>query len=247
MQDEQQRALVVFAHPDDVDFGAAGSIARWVDEGWDVRYVVVTSGQHGTQDPNADVKQFGALREEEQRAAAAAVGVHDVTFLGYMDSELVPSLELRRDISREFRRHRPHRLLTMDVQSLPTDEFINHPDHRLVGQTALDMIVTGGTTGGIFPELMLEQGLEPWQGCAEVWLMGPAGGPTVVDISETWDRKMKALRSHVSQIGDWDVEAFLAPRFTALGKPRGYKYAESFRVIRRRMVSEATRSAAPQS
>lgn len=243
MPDEQQRALVVFAHPDDVDFGAAGTIARWVDEGWDVRYVVVTSGQHGTQDPRADTTAFGALREEEQRAAAAAVGVDSVTFLGYMDSELMPSLELRRDIAREFRRHQPHRLMTMDPQSLPTDEFINHPDHRLVGQTTLDTVVTGGTTGGIFPELMLEEGLDPWQGCAEVWVMGPGGGPTVVDISKTWDRKMAALRAHVSQIGDWDFESFLAPRFAAAGKPHGYEYAESFRVIRRRMVSESTKRA----
>ena len=236
---DQQRVLAIFAHPDDIDFGAAGTVAKWVDEGWDVRYVVVTSGQHGMQDAHVDPTQFGNLREAEQRAAAAEVGVTDVTFLRYIDSELTPSLELRRDLSREFRRHRPHRLLAMDVQPLPTDEFINHPDHRIVGQTTLDLVVTGGTTGGIFPELVLDEGLEPWQGCAEIWLMGPAGGPTVVDITGTWPRKMAALRCHASQIGDWDVEAFLGPRLAALGAPHGYGYAEAFRVIRRRMVSQA--------
>src|SRR5438067_6644073 len=215
--DEQRRVLAIFAHPDDVDFGAAGTIARWVEEGWDVRYVVVTDGQRGTQDLHASPEEFGALRREEQRAAAAAVGVTSVTFLGYMDSELAPSLTLRRDISREYRRHKPHRLLTMDPQPLPTDEFVNHPDHRIVGQTVLDVIVTGGTTAAIFPDLLLDKGLEPWQGLEETWLMGPGGGDTVVDISKTYERKMAALHAHVSQVGEFDVESFLGPRLAALG------------------------------
>src|SRR4051794_22803741 len=129
---EPRRALAVFAHPDDVDFGAAGTVARWTDEGWDVRYVVVTRGQKGAWDAHMDPDEYGALREKEQRAAAAAVGVTDVTFLDWMDSEVFDDLELRLALSRQFRRHRPHRLLTLDPQPLPTDRFVNHPDHRAV-------------------------------------------------------------------------------------------------------------------
>ena len=142
----QRRALAIFAHPDDVDFGAAGTVARWVRDGWDVRYVCVTRGQKGAWDAHMDVDEYGALRESEQRAAADAVGVHDVTFLEWMDSEVFDSLELRRALSREFRRHQPHRLLTMSPDPLPTDRFVNHPDHRVVGQAALDITMTGGTT-----------------------------------------------------------------------------------------------------
>ncbi len=229
-----KRALAVMAHPDDVDFGAAGTVARWVDEGWDVRYVVVTSGQKGSPDPRADPEEYGAMRQAEQRAAAAAVGVTDVVFLGWCDSELVDCPALRRDVAREFRRHRPHRLLTMDPELLLTDTFINHPDHRLVGTIALDTTLTGGTTGAIFPELALREGLDPWRDLEEVWLAGPAGGEAVVDISAVVDRKWRALAAHASQVDGKEVRALLAPMLAERGRPHGYAYAESFRVIRLR-------------
>lgn len=228
----QRRALVVMAHPDDVDFGAAGTVCRWVDEGWHVRYVIVTSGQKGGQDPGSDPEVYGAMRQAEQREAAAAVGVTDVQFLGYCDSELVDSPALRRDVAREFRRHRPHRLLTMDPGLLLTDWFVNHPDHRLVGTVALDTTLTGGTTGAIFPELALEEGLAPWRELEEIWIAGPAGGDTVVDISEVIDRKWKALEAHASQVAGTDVRGLLAPMLAERGRPSGYAYAESFRVVR---------------
>lgn len=227
-----QRALVVTAHPDDVDFGAAGTVARWVDEGWSVAYVVVTSGQRGGADPSADPAEYGRVREAEQREAAAAVGVSEVVFLGYPDSELVDSPDLRRDVAREFRRARPHRLLTMDPGLVLTDTFVNHPDHRLVGTIALDTTLTGGTTGAIFPELALEEGLEPWKGLQEVWIAGPAGGETVVDISDVVDRKWKALEAHTSQTAELDVRAALGPHFASVGREHGYAYAEAFRVLR---------------
>lgn len=222
------------AHPDDVDFSAAGTVARWVDEGWDVRYVIVTSGQKGSPDPEADPAEYGALREAEQRAAAAAVGVTDVVFLGWCDSELVDSPQLRRDIAREFRRHRPHRLLTMDAGLILTDTFLNHPDHRLIGTIALDTTLTGGTTGAIFPELALDEGLAPWRDLSDIWIAGPAGGDTIVDISGVIDRKWAALEAHASQVTGWDVRAGLAPALAEAGRSRGYAYAEAFRVIRLR-------------
>lgn len=221
--------LAVFAHPDDVDFGAAGTLARWVDEGWDVRYVCVTRGQKGAWDAHMDVAEYGALREAEQRAAAKAVGVHDVSFLDWMDSEVFDSLELRRELSRQFRRHRPHRLITMDPQPLPTDAFVNHPDHRAVGQGALDVTMTGGTTASIFPEL-LEEGLPPWRGLEETWLMGPASSPVAVDVTATIERKVQALRCHASQLADGVAER-MRERAAQQGAPFGLAYAETFRVI----------------
>jgi LmbE family N-acetylglucosaminyl deacetylase len=226
----ERRALAVFAHPDDIDFGAAGTMARWVQEGWDVRYVCVTRGQKGAWDAHMDVEEYGALREAEQRAAAETVGVTDVTFLDWMDSEVFDSLDLRRAISREFRRHRPHRLVTMVPDPLPTDRFVNHPDHRIVGQAALDITMTGGTTASIFPELLGED-LPPWRECQETWLMGPAIKPTPVDVTATIDLKLAAIRCHKSQVGDREIETFMRARLRDAGRAFGLPYAETFRVI----------------
>ena len=230
----ERRALVISAHPDDIEFGCAGTMCRWVDEGWDVRYVIATSGQKGVQDARQDPEEFGRLREEESRRAAEICGVSDVTFLRWMDSEVEYGQALLKDLSRQFRRHRPHRLITMDPQSLPTDMFVNHPDHRFVAQAALDMTLTGGTTAAIFPELALEEGLEPWRELEETWIFGPAGGPTAVDITDTVERKLDALQAHVSQVGEWDVRRFMKERLAERGRPHGFDYAETFRVINHR-------------
>jgi LmbE family N-acetylglucosaminyl deacetylase len=228
---EQPRVLAVFAHPDDLDFGAGATVAKWVAEGWDVRYVCVTRGQKGAWDAHMEPDEYGRLREAEQRAAASVLGVTDVTFLDWMDSEVFDSLDLRRALSREFRRHRPHRLLTLDPQPLPTDRFVNHPDHRAVGQCALDVTMTGGTTASIFPEL-IDEGLPPWRDLHETWLMGPAVKPVAIDASETLDKKLEALRQHVSQVGDFDaLEKRVRERLAAQGEPHGLAYAETFRVI----------------
>ena len=228
---DQRRALVISAHPDDIEFSCGGAVCRWVDDGWDVRYVIATSGQKGVQDASGDPDAFGRLREAEATRAAEICGVTDVTFLGYMDSEIEYGQPLLKDLAREFRRHRPHRLVTMDPQPLPTDMFVNHPDHRFVAQAALDMTVTGGTTAAIFPELLLEEGLQPWQGLEETWIAGPAGGPTAVDITPVIERKLDALQAHVSQVGEWDVRTFMKERLAERGREFGYDYAESFRVV----------------
>jgi LmbE family N-acetylglucosaminyl deacetylase len=227
----ERRALVVSAHPDDIEFGCAGTVCRWVDEGWDVRYAIVTSGQKGVQDARQDPHQFGRLREQEARRAAEVCGVTDVSFLGWMDSEVAYGPDLLKDVARQFRRHRPHRLVCMDPQPLPTDMFVNHPDHRFVGQASLDMTVTGGTTAAIYPELVLEEGLEPWRELEDTWIFGPAGGPMAVDITDTLERKLDALEAHVSQVGEWDVRTFMRQRLAERGEPHGFAYAETFRVI----------------
>jgi LmbE family N-acetylglucosaminyl deacetylase len=233
---EPRRLLAVGAHPDDIEFGAAGTIARWTEEGWDARYVIVTSGQRGVQDPRQDLGAFGRLREEEARAAAKVCGVDSVTFLGYMDAEVTYGPGLLKDLSREFRRHRPQRLLTLAPEVLPGGPFINHPDHRAVATATLDIVMTGGTTAAIFPELMLDEGLEPWQGLEDVWLMGHGGGSEVVDVSATFERKLAALAAHASQIAQlpFDLREMLSSRLAAVGEPHGFQYAESFRVVNRR-------------
>jgi len=238
---EERRALVISAHPDDIEFGCAGTTCKWVDEGWDVRYVIATSGQKGVQDARQDPEAFGRIREAESRRAAEICGITDVTFLGYMDSEVVYGPALLKDLARQFRRHRPNRLVVMDPQSLPTDMFINHPDHRFVAQASLDMTLTGGTTAAIFPELLLEEGLEPWRELEETWIFGPAGGPTAVDITDTVDRKIDALEAHVSQVGEWDVRTFVKQRLADAGRPFDFDYAETFRVLnyRRRQPEPA--------
>jgi len=232
-KDEQRRALIVGAHPDDIEFGCAGTVATWVNEGWDVRYVIVTSGQKGVQDAASDPEAFGRVREAESVEAAKAVGVTEVTFLGYMDSEVAAAdwLELRRDLSRQFRRHRPHRMIVGNPEMLPTDRFVNHPDHRAVSTAMLDITMTGGTTAAIFPELETDEGLLPWRELEETWLTGSGGGAQVVDVSTTFDAKIAALKAHASQVGEWDVAAFMGPRLAEVGRPHGYAYAESFRVI----------------
>ncbi|MEP7055977.1 MAG: PIG-L family deacetylase [Actinomycetota bacterium] len=231
MTAEVRRALAVGAHPDDIDFGASATVALLCDQGWEVHYLLVTSGQKGVQNVEQDPQEFGLLREREQRAAAAILGVAGVTFLGYMDAEVELTQQLRKDIAREFRRHRPHRLFAINPELLPTDFFVNHPDHRAVGTATLDITMTGGTTAAIFPELIIDEGLQPWRELEETWLMGPGGGSTVVDVTTTVDRKLEALRAHASQVGDRDVEKFMRERMSELGGVHGFEYAESFRVI----------------
>ena len=227
---EPLRVLAVSAHPDDIEFGASGSIARWVDEGAEVTYCIVTDGSTGTNDPELAGEKLAEIRREESLKAAAVVGVEEVTFLGYRDGYVEHTLGLRRDIARVFRRARPHRLLAMDPVPIPGGWFINHPDHRAVGQATLDICVTAGTTPGHFPEL-LDEGLEPWRGLREVYVMGPGERDFAVDISSTLDRKIESLRAHVSQVGEWDIATVVREWTAQNGKPHGLAHAELFSVV----------------
>lgn len=228
---EAARVLAIAAHPDDIEFGCAGTIAVWRDQGAEVRYVIVTDGSTGTQDPALMGEPLAKIRRAETLKAAAAVGVTDVRFLGYRDGYVEYTLDLRRDIAREFRAFRPHRVMVMAVEPIIGDFFVNHPDHRAVGQASLDVTLTAGTTPGHFPELLAE-GLEPWRGFKEIWIMGPAGGDAAVDISTAVDRKIDALRAHASQMGEWDVSSAIRGWVTETGKAHGLEAAETFRVIR---------------
>jgi LmbE family N-acetylglucosaminyl deacetylase len=226
------RALVLAAHPDDIEFGCAGTVAGWVREGAAVTYCIATDGSTGTQDRALMGERLGEIRRAESEAAAAVVGVSNIEWLGYRDGYVEYTLHLRRDIARLFRRLRPHRFVVMDPTPVIGTGFVNHPDHRAVGQASLDVSLTAGTTPGHFPEL-LDEGLEPWRGLREVWIAGPAGGPRVNDISDVIELKIDALMCHATQVGeDRDALAARIREWAAdLGEQHGMAFAESFVVI----------------
>ncbi|MCW3843047.1 PIG-L family deacetylase [Micromonospora yasonensis] len=228
------RALAVFAHPDDVDFGCAGTIAAWVDEGIEVAYLIVTRGDSGGFD-DTPREEMPTLRAAEQRAAAAAVGVHRVEFLdGHPDGTLTPSPELRRQISAAIRRFRPDRLLTSSP--LRRWEHLtgpSHPDHLAVGEAATCAVYPDSRNRFAFPEL-LDEGLEPWV-VREIWYAGGPAPDHAVDVTDQVDRKIAAMRAHHSQTAHMDVETWVRDLLTTVadnaGLPAG-RLAEAFTVLR---------------
>jgi LmbE family N-acetylglucosaminyl deacetylase len=192
------RVLVVTAHPDDVDFGAGGTVAAFTKAGIEVAYCVCTSGDAGGFD-DTPRDQMAALREREQRAAAAELGVEDVTFLGYPDGRLTASIELRRDISRQIRRFRPDRVITQSPEYYWPRVGASHPDHRAAGEAAVAAVYPDARNPFAHPELLAE-GLDAWT-VPELWLMGAPEERQnhFVDITDTIESKLAALRAHESQ------------------------------------------------
>lgn len=234
MSTARYRALAISAHPDDIEFGCAATVAKWVDEGAEVTICLVTDGSTGTQDRTLMGKGLNEVRVEEARRAADVIGAKEIIWLGYQDGYVEYSLDLRKDIARAFRKAKPHRYMTIEPAPLIDGWFINHPDHKAVGQASLDVAVTAGTTPGHFPEL-LDEGLEPWRGLRELWMYSPAPGPVVVDVTATIDRKIEALLCHRSQVGD-DAErisTWMKQNAAAEGARAGYAYGESFLVTNR--------------
>jgi LmbE family N-acetylglucosaminyl deacetylase len=228
------RALAVFAHPDDVDFGSAGTVAGWVDGGIEVSYLLITRGDAGGFD-DTPREQIPAIRESEQRAAAAALGVERVKFLdGYTDGQLAPTLTLRRDIAAAIRKFRPDRVLT----SAPLRRWErlagpSHPDHLAAGEATTCAIYPDSRNPFAFPEL-LREGLEPWV-VREVWYAGGPDPDHPVDITELLPRKVAALRAHQSQTAHLDVEQMLRDRHGAVAEANGLpagRLAEAFTVLR---------------
>jgi LmbE family N-acetylglucosaminyl deacetylase len=189
----------VTAHPDDVDFGAAGSVATWVKAGLEVAYCVITNGDAGGSDRSVARADMARLRQDEQRAAAAELGVSIVTFLGYPDGRLTASIELRRDVSRAVRRFRPERLVCQSPERNWERIGASHPDHLAAGEAAVCAAYPDARNPFAHPEL-LEEGLEPFA-VRELWLMASPRPNRAVDITDTFDRKLAALRRHESQVG----------------------------------------------
>jgi LmbE family N-acetylglucosaminyl deacetylase len=229
-----ERILVVTAHPDDVDFGAAGTVAGWVDSGIAVTYCICTDGQAGGSDRSVSRTDMAALRRDEQRAAAAAVGVKDVRFLGHMDGELYPTHELRRDISRVIRDVRPQRVLTQSPERWWERPGASHPDHRAAGDATMDAVYPDARNPFAHPSLLQDEGLEPWS-VPEVWLMASPRADHVVDVTDALDRKVAALRAHASQTAHMDdltgmLRQWMGQAATAAGLPEG-RVAERFQVV----------------
>jgi LmbE family N-acetylglucosaminyl deacetylase len=205
--EEIERALVVTAHPDDVDFGAAGTVAELTDAGVQVTYCLVTDGQAGGFDETISRREMAAIRREEQTKAAAEVGVTDLVFLGHMDGEVQFSMELRHEISRVIRQVRPRVVITQSPQINVTTVYGSHADHVATGQATWAAVYPDARNPFAFPEL-LTSGYEPWA-VDEIWIMFGSGQPTeqasFVDITTHIDRKIRALRCHASQHRDPDA------------------------------------------
>jgi len=233
MTAELERVLVVTAHPDDVDFGAAGAVATWTDAGIAVTYCIVTDGEAGGSDLTADRAQVAQLRRAEQTEAAAHVGVKDLVFLGYPDGRVQADLELRRDITRVIRQVRPQRVVTQSPERSYDRIYASHPDHLAVGEAALCAVYPDARNPFAHPELLAE-GSEPWT-VPEVWLMPVAEPTDYVDITDVFDRKLAALGSHASQHDDpTRLEPLLrdwATRIAEQGALPPGRLAEGFRRV----------------
>jgi LmbE family N-acetylglucosaminyl deacetylase len=231
------RVMVVMAHPDDPDFGAGGSVARFADGGAEVTYVVVTDGRQGGEDPKVKDSELIATRQREQRAAAKVLGVKNVEFLGYKDGHLAPDLKVRRDIVRMIRKHRPDIVITQfpgRVLDYPIGG--SHPDHLAVGEATMAAVYPDSRNPRAFRSLLAE-GLKPHR-VKEVWIpFWSKGGDYFIDITSTLDRKIDALRKHKSQPHvkadkDGNFEKAMRRRHRDTGKKGGVKYAESFKRIK---------------
>ena len=230
-----ERALCVLAHPDDVDFGSAGTVATWTAAGTEVTYCIVTDGDAGGFDETPR-HEMGPLRQAEQRAAAKEVGVSDVRFLGYPDGRLELTLDLRRDIARVIRQVRPQRVVTSSPERFYERVAASHPDHMTAGEATLRAVYPDARNPFAFPELLQEEGLEAWT-VSEVWLGASPRADHAVDVTDVVERKFAALHSHVSQVGHYPeggLEEFVSAWMRATAQrfdlPEG-RFAEAFHVV----------------
>jgi LmbE family N-acetylglucosaminyl deacetylase len=222
------RALVIFSHPDDAEFGAAATIALLTSRGTRVDYVVTTDGGKGTEDPAVTSAQLTATREAEQRAAADRLGVTEIVHLGYPDGYLTASLDLRRDIVRQIRRFRPDLVIAQNpLRRQDGNPFIGHPDHLATGEATLAAVYPAARDRLNFPEL-LSEGFEPWK-VRQVLVTGVERPNLFLDVSSTFDVGLEALFCHVSQIADRAaVEARVRERAAEVGEPVGIGLANGF-------------------
>jgi LmbE family N-acetylglucosaminyl deacetylase len=236
VHEQQKVAVVVVAHPDDAEFGAAGTVATWVSEGWEIHYVICTDASGGGADDATDVgaearKVISDIRKREQRAACDVLGVKDVVFLDYPDGRLEPSFELRRDLVRIFRQYRPSRVLCQSPERTWTPVYAigrYHPDHLAAGQATISAVYPATQNGWDFPEL-LKEGFLPHK-IKEVYFMGAPNPNSAVDITEHWEQKVAALRAHTSQLAARfdEMLGFMQTRTAECGAKYGMTYAEEF-------------------
>lgn len=225
-----ESALVVMAHPDDMEFSCAGTIARWAQAGSRVIYVLCTSGEVGISDPDMTKEKAAEIREAEQCEAAKITGVQEVVFLREPDGMLQPNLELRKKLVREIRRFYPEVVVCGDPTVIFSGEtYINHPDHRAAATAALDATFPAAGQPNLFQELE-EEGLKAHKP-RKVFVAGWNQSDLYVNIEETIDIKIEALRAHKSQMRDWDPEPRIKEWASERAKGKEMGYAETFRVI----------------
>lgn len=231
---EIQRVLCVAAHPDDLDFGASGTIAGWVASGLEVTYLLCTRGDQGGFD-DTPREEMPVIREREQRAAAAAVGVTDVRFLdGFRDGWLEPTFDLQKEIVRVIRQVRPQRLLCQSPERNWDRIGASHPDHLAAGEATVRAVYPAARNPFAFPGLLADEGLEPWA-VAETWMMAHHTPDHWVDTTDHFGSKVAALREHASQTSHMDdLEGMLRGWGTLMaqrgGLPEG-RLAEAFRIV----------------
>ena len=231
MDAETRRVLLVMAHPDDPEFSCGGTLAKWAREGQEIRYLLLTCGDKGGDRPDVTPEMLCADRQAEQRAAAAILGVKAVVFLNNHDGELVNTPDVRRDIVREIRRFKPDAIVTGDPTTyFRMNSYINHADHRAAGAATLDAVFPAAGNRMYFPEL-LSEGLNP-HSPKEVWMTGSNEPNLWVDVTETLDIKIAALKEHKSQIKDpAELEQRIRDRLRRPDVDREM-YTEGFRVIK---------------
>ncbi|RMD47930.1 MAG: PIG-L family deacetylase [Candidatus Thermofonsia bacterium] len=231
-----ERALFIYAHPDDIEFGVAGTAALWAKHGAEVTYIVITDGNVGSHEDTMTREELAQLRRTEQTAAANVVGAKCI-FLGYHDGLLQPTLELRKELVRHIRTIRPNVVVCGDPTAFfPSDTYINHPDHRAAAQAALEAVFPAAEMNLLYPDL-LEEGLTGHK-VNYVYVSFGDKANYYVDITETIDLKIKALRQHKSQLGDWDPEERIKNWAAEVGSKVGFAYAERFRRIVQKPVEQ---------
>lgn len=227
------RVMSIHAHPDDQEFSVAGTLAKWARAGSEIVTVCLTSGAAGSNEstpPDMTRERLVPIRQEEQRRACHVLGIRDVVFLDYEDGMLEPTIALRRDLTRVIRRYRPDAVLCGD----PTvrfygNRYINHPDHRVAADVTLDAVFPSAGTRFIFPEL-LDEGLAPHK-VKQVFVHGAERPDTFIDIADTLDLKLAALREHRSQLGAEDLAPMITEWARAQGKRHGLTAAEAYRLM----------------
>lgn len=229
-----QRILVILAHPDDPEFFCGATLARWARAGHEITYLLLTCGDKGfnpATQPDMTPERLCGIRHEEQAEAAKVIGANPPLFLDLPDGYLIPDLNLRRDIVREIRRHKPDILVTCDPQNLFATYGINHPDHRACGQVVLDAVFPAAGNPAYFPDL-LAQSFEPHMP-KEVWCSLTNQPNTTVDVTDTWDIKLNAILEHKSQMQNTDkLIKRMKSRHTEDSTDENPRYEENFRVAK---------------
>jgi LmbE family N-acetylglucosaminyl deacetylase len=228
--------MFIYAHPDDIEFGVAGTAAKWINAGCEILYVLLTDGNVGSHKDGMSPADLAQIRRDEQTAAADVVGAKCV-FLGHDDGLLQPTLEIRKQLVRLIRKYRPVAVVCGDpTLYFPSDTYINHPDHRAAAQLALDAVFPASEMAMLYPD-MADEGLEGHK-VNFVYVNWGHEYNLYIDISDTIDMKIEALRKHKSQLGDWNPEEMIREWNSEIGKQVGFEYAEAYRRITLKPIDE---------